>query len=92
MVHKTPAHADPKSMAIRKGTLLGPMLWLLYVDILKPSTTDRVHDVNRELQTAIDDTTVWCDENNMMAKSKKSLVLSISNQHNNHVPVHQCSQ
>ena len=82
-----------------QGTLLGPMFWLLYIDMLKPSTTevikyaddltlipDRVHDVNRELQTAIDDTTAWCDENNMIANSKKSLVLSISNQHNNHVP------
>lgn len=81
-----------------QGTLLGPMFWLAYIDTLttSASTIKYADDLtisgnnplssSVDIQTAIDQTTEWCKQNNMIANAKKSTTLSISNIHNNHVP------
>ena len=82
-----------------QGTLLGPMFWLLYIDTFELSSTEVIKYADDltliprsadtaipDLQKAIQDATSWCDNYNMIANSKKSLTMSISNQHNNHVP------
>ena len=82
-----------------QGTLLGPLFWLLYIDSLCPSsstavkyaddltlTPNSIANSKSDLQNTIDEVTRWCDEHNMIANPKKSVIINLSNIHNRYVP------
>ena len=70
------------------------MFWLLYIDTLSPSCTTIKYaddvtlipssssEKTEQLQQAIDETTEWCAENNMIANPTKSVSMTFSNVHN----------
>lgn len=77
-----------------QGTLLGPIFWLIYINNLSPPAqtikyaddlTLIPHDteeMDKQLQTAIVNTSEWCNQNNMIANANKSVTMSFSNIHN----------
>ena len=86
--------------SIRATANTTKVLWLLYIDSLKTTSSsaikyadDLMHMPNsttnykRELQTTINEVTAWCDQpNNMIANPQESVIINFSNIHNHHVP------
>lgn len=83
----------PAKNGAPQGTIMGPMLWLLYIDSLAtPSHMIKYADdltltaevtksngPENELQSAVDAVSTWCNQHNMTANAKKSCAMNLRN-------------